>query len=183
MDLKSLIQQLSAFADGLLAAPHFRARVHYAEHIYDSLGEIEELLPSLVVPDKSEGAVLDGEQVQGSPAFPHPTDWTKLQESLAAMERHGPLSPPRFKKMTLVAAAKVLLLEYGQLHGKRIEQLVKAGGYRTRGKHFQNTMTVTFKRDGGFENVGGNTWRLKLPSEEPRVSETVPPSVNGASHN
>src|SRR5580704_3143845 len=41
---------------------------------------------------------------------------------------NGATSSRRFRGMTLVAVAKVLLEEHGELHGKKIEELGKAGG-------------------------------------------------------
>jgi hypothetical protein len=72
----------------------------------------------------------------------------------------------QFRKLTLAEVAKVLLKEYGKLHGKEIERLAKAGGFKGGKENFQNYMPVAFKRDGGFENVGGNTWRLKEPAKQ-----------------
>lgn len=67
----------------------------------------------------------------------------------------------RFRGMTLAEVGKILLTENPTLHGKKIEELAKAGGFKSGTKHFQNYMPVAFKRDGGFENIGGNTWKLK----------------------
>ena len=70
-----------------------------------------------------------------------------------------------FRKLTLAEVAKVLLKENGKLHGKEIERLAKAGGFKKGTNNFQNYMPVAFKRDGSFENIGGNTWRLKETAE------------------
>jgi hypothetical protein len=67
----------------------------------------------------------------------------------------------QFKKLTLAQIGRLLLKEHGRLHGKEIERLARAGGFKSGTKNFQNYMPVAFKRDGGFENIGGNTWRLK----------------------
>ncbi|HYL77782.1 MAG TPA: hypothetical protein VEU96_26440 [Bryobacteraceae bacterium] len=71
----------------------------------------------------------------------------------------------RFKKLTLAQIGKILLAEHGSLHGTKIEELAKAGGFKGGTKHFQNYMPVAFKRDGGFVNVGKNTWTLKSESK------------------
>lgn len=71
----------------------------------------------------------------------------------------------RFRGLTLAQAARQLLLEHGKLHGKKIEELAKLGGFKGGTANFQNYMPVALKRDGGFENIGGNTWRLKQPQE------------------
>jgi hypothetical protein len=75
-------------------------------------------------------------------------------------------SSKRFRGMTLVAVAKILLEEHGELHGKRIEELGKAGGFKANAKNFQGYLPVAFSRAGGFENVGKNTWKLN-PSVQP----------------
>ena len=66
----------------------------------------------------------------------------------------------QFKASTLAQIGKLLLAEHGTLHGKDLERLAKAGGFKGGTKNFQNYMPVAFKRAGGFENVGGNRWRL-----------------------
>jgi hypothetical protein len=70
-------------------------------------------------------------------------------------------SPKRFRGLTLAQVGRMILKEYPSLHGKKIEELAKAGGFKGGTKNFQNYLPVAFKRDGGFENIGGNTWRLK----------------------
>ena len=73
-------------------------------------------------------------------------------------------SKKRFKDLKLAQIAKILLTEHEALHGTKIEQLAKAGGYTGGTANFQNYLPVALKRDGGFENTGGNTWRLKNDS-------------------
>jgi hypothetical protein len=72
----------------------------------------------------------------------------------------------QFKNLTLAQIGRLLLREHGKLHGKEIEKLAKAGGFKGGKENFQNYMPVAFKRDGGFQNVGGNTWRLKETAEQ-----------------
>ena len=79
------------------------------------------------------------------------------------VDRHPPLEGQPFKNMTIADASRVLLKERGVLHGPDIERLPIEGVYPTASKHFQSTMIVAFRRDGGFENVGRNRWRLKQP--------------------
>src|ERR1035438_619473 len=67
----------------------------------------------------------------------------------------------KFRNLTLAQIGRLLLTEHGALHGKEIERLAKTGGFQGGTKNFQNYMPVAFKRDGGFENTGGNNWRLK----------------------
>ena len=67
----------------------------------------------------------------------------------------------QFKDLKLAQVAKILLAEHEALHGTKIEQMAKAGGYTGGTANFQNYLPVALKRDGGFENIGGNTWKLK----------------------
>jgi len=175
MSLKSLIQQLDAFAESFNSAPHFRARVHFAEHIYDALDDISKELEATIAAPHHERRKRETES----------RAHRNLQLVLPEDHRDEPSSPPspaRFREKTLVQAARVLLGDHGQLHGKAIEDLLKAGGYETTAEHFQSSMAVAFKRDGGFENVGGNLWRLRAPSPDRKISDAVPGSPNGAVH-
>jgi hypothetical protein len=85
---------------------------------------------------------------------------TKRADSQITEQPHV-LHQKRFKDLTLAAIGRVLLGEHETLHGKEIERLAKAGGFKGGAKNFQNYMPVAFKRAGGFENIGGNTWKLK----------------------
>jgi len=76
-----------------------------------------------------------------------------------APKTHGP-SQKRFATMKLADIGVTLLKEYESLHGTEIEQMAKAGGFKSKTDQFQNLLQVTFKRHGGFRNVGKNTWRL-----------------------
>jgi hypothetical protein len=68
----------------------------------------------------------------------------------------------RFRDVILAEVARTLITENGRpLHGKEIERLAKAGGFTGGTNNFQNYLPVALKRDGGFENIGGNTWTLK----------------------
>jgi hypothetical protein len=67
----------------------------------------------------------------------------------------------KFRGLTLATIGKMLLANGGTLHGKEIERLARAGGYKGGIDNFQNYMPMAFKRDGGFENIGGNNWKLK----------------------
>lgn len=66
----------------------------------------------------------------------------------------------RFKDLTLAEVGKILLSEHEVLHGKEIESLAKAGGFTGGNGNFQNYLPVALKRAGGFQNVGGNRWRI-----------------------
>jgi hypothetical protein len=73
------------------------------------------------------------------------------------------VDPRAFRDLTVAEASKIVLQEYGTLHGKELERLLKQGGLRSKIARFQGYLGVALKRDGGFENTGGNTWRLASP--------------------
>jgi len=77
----------------------------------------------------------------------------------------------RFRDEPLADVARILLNEAmgGELHGKEIETLSRAGGFKGGTNNFQNYLPVALKRAGGFENVGGNRWRLneKIAPQRP----------------
>jgi hypothetical protein len=172
MDLKALAQKLEAFADGFMTAPYFRARVHFAEHIYDTLDEINDEVQRVLVGNKP-GA-------EGAEVKPHPDRNGLPQNHRDEAKVIGPL---RFRKKTLAEATRELLRDSGQLHGKEIEKLIKEGGYRSTAEHFQSSLAVALKRDGGFENVGENVWRVKVaPSTAQRSLEGPAGVLNGVKH-
>jgi hypothetical protein len=74
----------------------------------------------------------------------------------------------RFRNLPLADIARVLLTEHGTLHGKEIQKLALAGGFKGSVKHFQTYMPTAFKRAGGFENMGKNRWRLNSDVEGKR---------------
>jgi hypothetical protein len=74
--------------------------------------------------------------------------------------KHGEKTGVRFKGMRLANVGRILLQENGVLHGKEIEVLAKEGGFKSRSEHFQSLLSVAFKRNGGFTNVGGNRWKI-----------------------
>jgi len=49
------------------------------------------------------------------------------------------------------------------MHGKAIEDAAKASGFKSKSEHFQSYLSVALRRDGGFQNIGGNHWKLKGP--------------------
>lgn len=77
------------------------------------------------------------------------------------------MDPKIFKNATVAEASRVVLQTYGTLHGKELERLLKQGGLRSKIGRFQGYLGVALKRDGGFENIGGNTWRLKDTGASP----------------
>jgi hypothetical protein len=88
------------------------------------------------------------------------------QASIANTEPHlSPIPEPRnskrFRDMKLADVGRTLIRENcGPLHGSEIEKRAKAGGFPGGTENFQNYMPVAFKRDGGFVNIGRNTWDL-----------------------
>jgi hypothetical protein len=172
MKLQESIQRLDAYADGLANAPHFRARIHIAEHLYDVLDEIYEEIERIVKADKV--AKNEAENVDSTPVA--------KRDELSPKHRDEPklIKPLRFRKATMAEGAKVLLEENGQLHGKKIEQLLKDGGYKSEAEHFQSSLAVALRRDGSFENIGGNTWKLNIAGHG-TVMMRLPEITNGVS--
>ena len=159
MDLMPIVQKLSVLTKNLQGASTIRERVRIADRIFDVLADIERQVEGFVV---NELGQTKSAEIMVEPAHP---------------------SADRFRKMTIAEAGKALLAEHGQLHGKELERLLKAGGYQSKAEHFQSTILVAFRRDGGFENVGSNTWRLKpvartvaLPNSppKPRLANDAP---------
>jgi hypothetical protein len=66
-----------------------------------------------------------------------------------------------FRDMKLANIGWIVLTEHKTLHGKKIEEMAKAGGYKGKAEKFQNYLAVALKRDGRFENTGRNMWKLK----------------------
>ncbi len=90
----------------------------------------------------------------------------ELGQAKQAIEKHpvaAQASKDRFRRLTIAEAGIVLLKEHGQLHGKELERLLKDGGLRSKAENFQSTMVIAFRRNNDFQNIGGNTWRLKEP--------------------
>jgi hypothetical protein len=158
--LKDLVEKLGEYCTQMTGAPYFRAQVHMAEHVFDTLGdinlEVEHFLKSANHPAAGSKA--------GRPSRVPPRPATTQIVHPEHDEPHLKLKGQPFRKMTLAQAARELLAEHAVLHGKDIERLALEGGYRTASKNFQSTMVIAFQRDGGFENVGRNRWRLKQPS-------------------
>lgn len=86
----------------------------------------------------------------------HPAAPARTQEGKVPLPKKN-----RFRNLTLAQVGAMLLAEHSQLHGTQIEELAKEGGYKGGTENFQNYLPIAFKRDGRFENIGGNTWKLK----------------------
>lgn len=147
-NLDPLVSKLEALSKNLDSAESVRERVRIADRVFETLGLIEQEVERFVVSEI--GRSSNGHQ-PAQAMIPLPS---------TESERGGQVSD-RFSGMSLAAAARVLLAEHGALHGKEIERLLKEGGYESASRKFQSTMRVAFDRDGGFENIGGNRWRLR----------------------
>ena len=149
MELNPLVQKLGVLSKNLASATSIRERVRISDRIFDVLGDIEAQVERFVVSEL-------GQQKKPEPRAP-------IAE----------VSKDRFRGLSIAQAGKLLLQEHGQLHGKEIERLLKSGGIQSKAEHFQSTMLVAFGRDGGFRNVGGNTWRLKETSNGAVLVKTL----------
>jgi hypothetical protein len=127
-----------------------RATELRGEAIAQLLAQREQIDRDLKTLGHVESAVKNGNS--SSPA--HPIETTRTGQVTQQARA------TQFKASTLAQIGKLLLAEHGTLHGKDIEKLAKAGGFKGGTKNFQNYMPVAFKRAGGFENVGGNRWKL-----------------------
>jgi hypothetical protein len=94
-----------------------------------------------------------------------PTATPSKNEAKAHVATPPPENSKRFKELTLAEVGHILLTENESLHGKEIERLAKAGGFKGGANNFQNYMPVAFKRAGTFMNIGGNTWKLKRDAD------------------
>src|SRR5215469_7159451 len=182
--LHTLIRSLCHYANDFEeCSDYFRMRVHFAEHIYSTLDDIQTEIQRLVVESPQEktqavfrwGDITDS--VSNQPTSNPDNTVVATDSTLTVIDcvekppqsgcdnlrPHLQPKPHRlpFRVMTLAQAGKSLLREFGQLHGKEIEHKVKEGGYRSKSRHFQQSLLSAFERDGAFENIGGNTWRLK----------------------
>lgn len=177
--LKPFIEQLSQYADELEHSDVFRMRIHFEEHMYGLLDTIEKEVQRVVLATPQEDYRVS-EFVVGTSLSFDPSTSAPTAEAAGQSCESGELGVPHVPKprrlpfcnMTSAQAAKVLLIEHGQLHGKEIERRVKEGGYKTKARHFQQSLLSAFQRDGGFENIGGNVWKLK--------NATADPSLNGS---
>jgi hypothetical protein len=167
------IEEMRAYAFLLLEERAFMGRVHYADHVHGAwvraIKEIEHFLktgkPNQV--EKSLEVVAGPRRLRTVSSRVRPAN--EPREVAPAVHSAESAKRPdehqvRFRGATLADAAANLLLEHRKLHGKKIEELVKMGGYRSSSKFFQNVMESSFKRDGRFRNLGGNVWELKEPT-------------------
>jgi hypothetical protein len=170
--LLSFVECIEHFSQAFLKADSFREQIHLAGHIHDHLRMIEDEIERLIKGQPAPATRVEDSPQPSFPEFHFPefqidapcdehSDTTKngalTSTPKKSMERHL----PKFRNLTLVEAGEILLKEHPELHGKELERLIKDGGYRSKAEHFQKMLQATFTRDGRFENVGLNRWRLK----------------------
>ena len=122
--------------------------------IKELLARQEQILRDLKTLGYSSASAQNGHASQGTPETIHHVN----------SERNA---NRRFKDLSLAESVGILLRENDVLHGKDIEKLIKAGGFQSKSENFQNYLPVALHRAGGFENIGGNRWKIN-PSVEPR---------------
>ena len=151
MNLQNQVQALDVLAANLTKATSIREKVKLADRIFETLGECERLVERFIT---TELGTTNGARPSGQT----PTTLTK------AADEH--VQSRRFRDLKLADVGRLLLKERGVLHGKEIERLAKEGGYKSGGEHFQSYLGTAFKREGDFENMGRNRWKLKEESKE-----------------
>jgi len=151
LNLRDQVQALDVLAANLSKATSVREKVRLADRIFETLGECERLVERFVVSE------LGGTSGTRSSA--------QTQSSIRTTDEH--VQSKRFRDLPLAEVGRVLLKERGLLHGKEIERLAREGGYKSGGEHFQSYLATAFKREGGFENIGKNRWKLKEAKENP----------------
>jgi hypothetical protein len=143
MELAPLTDKLHELTRNLSRAQTSRERVAIANGIYETIHGIAEWTDWFVGTNFTKGnrksLIIDDQSSQGNSTPPE----------------------ARFRDMSIAAASKLLLTERGMLHGSEIERMLRAGGYETKARRFQNVMRIAFEKDGGFVNIGGNLWKLK----------------------
>lgn len=152
MDLEPLVAKLDALAKNLVAAVSVRDRVRISDGIFSTLSEIEQQVERFVIMEIGQAG---REGMNPSPI--------KAQGGVAAPSGAKGV---RFRNTTFIEASLVLLKEHGILHGKELENLLKANGYRSKAKHFQSIVRTSLSKDERFKAIGGNRWKLKEPGEQ-----------------
>jgi hypothetical protein len=152
-DVLELIAAVKRLKESKEAIPELLRR---RTKLVEECSEIDRFLKFLGYQDAAvaNGRGNHGKKQKTRP--PRPKLW-ELKLKLAG----GP-----FETKTLAEVGRTLLRKHGRLHGSKIEELARSGGFPTtmKSKNFQAYLAVSFKRDGGFINLGKNTWRLKQPN-------------------
>jgi hypothetical protein len=145
MALDSNIRAIQVLTENLCSAISVKERVRIAGRIFEAIGQFESDVEDFVVTG-SDGGKRSQSVSEAAPS-PLPPSATSV-------------SHRKFSEMKLADIGRVLLTERGVLHGKEIEDLAKAGGFKSESENFQSYLAVAFQREGGFENLGKNRWRL-----------------------
>lgn len=149
MNLESQVRTLEALTGDLAKAVTIREKVKLADRIFETLGQCEKIVEQFIVTDMTGRENGNGRH--------------NPPEQLAATRD---TTGKQFRGLKLADVGKLIIAERGTLHGKDIEAIAKAGGFKTGGSNFQSYLAVAFKREGGFENIGQNRWKL---------NESIPP--------
>ena len=155
-----LATDMEYYARELLDAEPFMKKVHFADHLQTAWFQLK---------DEIEHFIKTGEvKLAREKNITNERPSSKQLRIVKGDDLHESHPKPdlglRFRNVTMADGAALLLAEHKQLHGKKIEELLKAGGYRSKSQFFQNVLDSTFKRDGRFRNLGRNTWELNEPS-------------------
>ena len=165
MDLKELCQQMMRQVEEFVDTPHFRGRIHMAEHIFDTMDDIYKAVQDSFAHPIEEESPTTLHERQTDLEVKSSQEEAGAHAATKAFRIGGSSKLMRFRKMTMAEGAEVLLTDQPQLHGSQIEKMLKDGGYRSYSENFQSALTVALKRAGKFENIGGNMWRLKRNDE------------------
>ena len=156
MNIQRQVQSLDTLAAALSRAASIREKVKLANSIFETLGECEKLLEQFIA---SEVGHPNGNKSNTVDASKNPGDQHDLGIT-TPRSTHSPTAK-KFKGMSLAEVGRALLMERGVMHGSEIESIAKAGGFSGKAAKFQSYLAVAFKRDGGFENLGKNNWKLR----------------------
>jgi hypothetical protein len=168
--LVNFASEIERLVREMLNAKVFMQRVHYAGQLQDTWLQMESLIEHFLKTDKSQAI----ETIRPAPRKEASIGSIGTSpEELLEMPPDVCSCSSQFRDRTLADGAAALLATHGKLHGTRIEQLLKEGGYRSRSKFFQNVLESAFKRDGRFLNLGGNVWHLKEPPSSGDGSENA----------
>jgi hypothetical protein len=188
--IEAQVQALQALIDNLAKAGPLREKIRLADRIYAALGECERLVDKFIS-DTVGGGEKAAAKSTAEPAEDSRSNGQSRAEkadapSLAPASGYKDPGPRQFRGMKLADVGRALLKDRGVLHGSEIERLAKAGGFKSTAKSFQPYLSVAFKREGGFQNIGKNRWKLNesIPAEgrngEQDRSPARPPQVNGS---
>jgi hypothetical protein len=160
LDIHSQVRTLESLAGDLAKAASIREKVELGARIFGALAECEKLVERFMISEMATDSSDDNARDK--------------REARADESHYREPNARQFRDMKLSDIGSVLLRERSELHGKEIERLAKAGGFKSTGKSFQGYLAVAFRRAGGFRNIGKNRWRLDptVPPERERAGES-----------